>query len=259
MNGTLRQIFNHKTYILGLALCMFLFKPLWAENLEIEASGFLEWNQENKSYIAKGDAIATQGERTIQADEIIAFYESEENRDITRIQAAGSVKFSDVSGSGYSDRLHYEMNTQTVTLNGNENYFESEEFIAQSSNQIQFNELNGILNLQDDAMISFSEARKIEAQRLEIALSDDGNVTTINAKGDVKLTEEAGRIAYSGSAFYEAENGNMTLSDSVEILDGNNQLRGDIAIINMETGYSKILAGSENKRVTGKLILGTSN
>ena len=44
-----------------------------------------------------------------------------------------------------------------------------------------------------------------------------------------------------------------------EILDGNNQLRGDKAIINMETGYSKILAGNENKRVTGKLILGTSN
>ncbi len=259
MNATLRQIFKHKTYLVGLALCMFMLKPLLAENLEIEASGFLEWNQENKSYIAKGDAIATQGGRTIEADEIIAFYASEENRDITRIQAAGSVKFSDVLGSGYSDRLHYEMNTQTVTLNGNENYFESEEFTAQSSNQIQFNELDGILNLQDDAMISISEARKIEAQRLEIQLSDDGNVTTINAEGDVKLTEKAGRIAYSGSAFYEAENGNMTLSDSVEILDGNNQLRGDKAIINVETGYSKILAGSENKRVTGKLILGTSN
>ncbi|NCF47585.1 MAG: hypothetical protein GWP24_08465 [Alphaproteobacteria bacterium] len=259
MNATLRQIFKHKTYVVGLALCMFMLKPLLAENLEIEASGFLEWNQENKSYIAKGDAIATQGGRTIDADEIIAFYASEENRDITRIQAAGSVQFSDVLGSGYSDRLHYEMNTQTVTLNGNENYFESEEFTAQSSNQIQFNELDGILNLQDDAMISISEARKIEAQRLEIELSDEGNVTTINAEGDVKLTEKAGRIAYSGSAFYEAENGNMTLSDSVEILDGNNQLRGDKAIINVETGYSKILAGSENKRVTGKLILGTSN
>ncbi len=259
MNGTLRQIFNHKTYILGLGLFMFLVKALWAENLEIEASDFLEWNQENKSYIAKGDAIATQGERTIKADKIIAFYESEENRDITRIQAVGSVKFSDVSGSGYSDRLYYEMNTQTVILNGNENYFESEEFIAQSSNQIQFNEINGILNLQDNAMISISQAKKIEAQRLEIELSDDGKLTTINAEGDVKLTEEAGRIAYSSSAFYEAKNGNMTLSDSVEILDGKNQLRGDKAIINMETGYSKILAGSENERVTGKLILGTSN
>ena len=259
MHRTLGQIFNHKTYILGLGLCMFLVKALWAENLEIEASDFLEWNQENKSYIAKGDAIVTQGEHTIKADKIIAFYESEENRDITRIQAAGSVKFSNVSGYGYSDSLIYEMNTQTVTLNGNENYFESEEFIAQSSNQIQFNEINGILNLQDDAMISISQAKKIEAQWLEIELSDDGKLTTINAEGDVKLTEEAGRIAYSSSAFYEAKNGNMTLSDSVEILDGNNQLRGDKAIINMETGYSKILAGSENERVTGKLILGTSN
>ena len=51
----------------------------------------------------------------------------------------------------------------------------------------------------------------------------------------------------------------MTLSDTVEIFDGNNELRGDKAIINMQTGYSKILAGGEKKRVTGKLIFGTSN
>ena len=259
MNVILRQIFKHKKHILGFALCTLLLKPLLAENLEIEASGFLEWNQENKSYIAKGDATATQGERTIQANEIIAFYESEENRVITKIQGTGAVKFNDVSGFGYSERLNYETDTQTVTLTGNENYFESEEFIAKSSDQIQFSELNGLLLIQQEAAISISGSGKIEAQRIEVKLTDDGDVNTINAEGDVKLTEEAGRVAFSSYAFYEAESGNMTLSNSVEILDGNNQLRGDKAIINMETGYSKILAGNENKRVTGKLILGTSN
>ncbi len=259
MNVTSRQILKYKIYILGLALSIFLFKPLLAENLEIEASGFLEWNQENKSYNAMGDATATQGRRTINADKIIAFYESEENRNITRIEATGSVKFNDVSGSGFSDRLIYEMNTQTFTLTGNENYFESEELIAKSSHQIQFDELNGLLLLQKDAMISISEARKIEAQMLKIELTDDGDINTINAEGDVKLTEEAGRVAFSSSAFYQVESGNVTLSDSVVILGDKNQLRGDKAIINMETGYSKILAGNENKRVTGKLILGASN
>ena len=259
MNVILRQIFKHKTHILGLALFIFLIKPLLAENLEIEASGFLEWNQENKSYNAMGDATATQGKRAIEASEIIAFYESEENRDITRIEATGSVNFNDDSGFGYSDRLIYKMDTQTVTLIGKENYFETKGFIAKSSKKIQFNELNGLLLLQQDAMISMSETRKIEAQMLEIKLTKEGDINTINAEGDVKLTEEAGRVAFSNSAFYEAQNGNMTLSDSVEILDNKNELRGDKAIINMETGYSKILSGSENKRVTGKLILGTSN
>ncbi len=259
MNVTLGQIFKHKTPILGLALFILLIKPLLAENLEIEASGFLEWNQENKSYNAIGDATATQGRRAIKADEIIAFYQSEENRDIIIIEATGSVKFNDDSGSGYSERLIYEMNTQTVTLMGSENYFETKEFIAKSSKKIQFSELNGLLLLQQDAVISISESRKIEAQMLKIELTKDGDINTINAEGDVKLTEEAGRVAFSNSAFYEAQNGNITLSDSVEILDDKNQLRGDKAIINMETGYSKILSGSENKRVTGKLILGTSN
>ena len=259
MNVTFRQIFKQKTYILGLAISMFLFKSLFAENLEIEASGFLEWNQENKSYNAMGDATATQGKRTINAGKIIAFYESEENRDITRIEATGSVNFNDVSGSGYSDKLIYEMKDQIVTLMGSENYFETEEFIAKSSNKIQFNELNGLLLLQQNAMISISEARKIEAEMLEIKLTDNGDINTIDAEGNVKLTEEAGKVAFSRSAFYDADSGNITLSDSVEILGNNNELRGDKAVINIETGYSKILAGSKNKRVTGKLVLGTSN
>ena len=139
------------------------------------------------------------------------------------------------------------------------NYFETEKFFAKSSDLIQFNEINGLLLLQQDAMISISKARKIEAQQLEVELTEDGDVNTIDANGNVKLTEEVGRIAFSSSAFYDAESGNMTLSDTVEIFDGNNELRGDKAIINMQTGYSKILAGGEKKRVTGKLIFGTSN
>ena len=255
----LKRVVEHKLYFLVGLLCLFLVKPALTENFEIEASGFLEWNQEIKSYIASGDAIAVQGKRIIKADEIIAFYESEESRDITRIEATGSVDFRDSSSFGYSDKLIYEMSTRTVTLTGSKNFFKSEMFTAKSSNQILFDEMKGILLLQEEAHVLISEGRKMEAQRLEIKLADGGDVKTINAKGDVKLTEEAGRIAYSNAAFYTAETGEMTLLESVKILDGSNQLLGDKAIINMNSGYSKILADGENKRVTGKLVLGTSN
>ena len=96
---------KYKTYNFGIILCWFLFfKSSLAENLEIVASGFLEWNQENNSYIADGNAIAPQGTRSIKADKITAFYESEENRDIVRIEAEGAVKFADTGNSGYSQR-----------------------------------------------------------------------------------------------------------------------------------------------------------
>ena len=83
---------KYKTFNFGIILCLFLIsKSSLAENLEIVASGFLEWNQENNSYIADGNAIASQGTRSIIADKITAFYESEENRDIVRIEAKGGV------------------------------------------------------------------------------------------------------------------------------------------------------------------------
>jgi len=90
-------------------------------------------------------------------------------------------------------------------------------------------------------------------------LDDDGQVSIINANNNVKLAEDNGRIAYSDSAIYNAVSGTTDLEGSVEIYDGQNLLRGDKANINMVTGYSKIIAEGANQRVSGKLILGTSN
>ena len=90
-------------------------------------------------------------------------------------------------------------------------------------------------------------------------LTENGEVSIIKAVTTVKLTENSGRIALANEAFYDAESGEMNLIESVQIIDGKNQLQGDKAIINIETGYSKIFAGEKNNRVSGKLILGTSN
>ena len=259
LNFKIKHANRHKFYILGIVLCLFSLNSAVAENIEIEASGFLEWNQEGKSYKAVGNAVASQGARSIKADEIIAFYESEEDQDIVRIEAAGNVNFADNDNSGYSEKLIYEMNTQNISLAGNNSSFKSIKFTAEASNIIQFNEANGELFLQKDAVISIGGNRSIEAQQIEILLTDTGEVRTIKAFNAVKLVEESGRIALSNEAFYEAETGDMKLVDSVQIIDGKNHLKGDNAIINVKTGYSKIFGGETSNRVSGKLILGTSN
>ena len=254
----LKNAKKYKLFFSGIVLCLFSLNSAVAENIEIEASGFLEWNQEDKSYKAIGNAVASQGARSIKADEIIAFYESEEDRDIIRIEAAGNVNFADSNNSGYSEKLIYEMDTQNVSLAGNKSQFKSIKFTAKASKIIQFNQENGKLLLKKDAVISIGGNRSIEAQQIEILLTDTGEVRTIKASEVVKLVEESGRIALSNEAFYEAASGNMKLKDSVQIIDGENHLKGDNAIINLETGYSKIFAGKKTNRVSGKLILGTS-
>ena len=259
MKSMVNHAIKNNLFVLGIFLCLLFPTYALAENLEIEASGFLEWNQENKFYKAFGDAVASQGARSIQADDIIAYYESEENRDIIRIEATGNVNFTDNTNSGRSEKLTYEMSSQNVSLAGNKSYFKSEKFKAEASKIIQFNEKNGELLLQKDAMILITGDRKIEAQQIEILLSDSGDVSTIKAFKAVKLTEETGRVALANQAFYEAATGDMNLIDSVRIIDGKNQLEGEKALINVKTGYSKIFAGEKSDRVSGKLILGASN
>ena len=249
---------KYKSYILGVVLCFFSLNSVEAENLEIEASSFLEWNQEDKSYKASGNATASQGSRSINADEITAYYESEENRNITRIEATGEVNFTDNTHSGHSETLMYEMESQNVLLSGRNSHFKSDKFTAEASTLIQFNEATGELLLQKDAAISISGSRKIEAEQIEILLTDSGEIRTMEASNSVKFTEESGRVASAAQAFYEDESGDMILVESVEIIDGNNFLQGDKAIINVKTGYSKIFAGDKSNRVLGKLILGAS-
>ena len=131
---------KYKTYNFGIILCLFLFfKSSLAENLEIEASGFLEWNQENNSYIADGNAVASQGTRSIKADKITAFYKSEENRDIVRIEAEGAVKFADTDNSGYSETLTYKMDSRVFILSGNKNQFRKNLLLK---HLIEFNMMN---------------------------------------------------------------------------------------------------------------------
>ncbi len=250
---------RNKLFTLFTVICILSFNSALGEDLQIEASGFLEWNQEDKSYKAFGNAAASQGTRSLKADEIIAYYDSEENRDIIRIEAAGDVNFTDNTNFGHSEKLTYEMDSQNVTLTGDKSHFKSDKFVAEASNVIQFNEKEGELLLQKDAMILITGDRKIEAQKIEILLSDSGDVSKITAFKAVKLTEETGRVAMANQAFYEAESGDMNLIDSVRIIDGKNQLQGEKALINIKTGYSKIFAGEKSERVSGKLVLGTSN
>ena len=153
MNSGVKYVKKLKKYILGIFLCSFSLNIALAENLEIEATGFLEWDQEGKSYKAIGNAIASQGIRSMKANEIMAFYESEENRDINKIEAEGDVSFTDSINSGYSEKLTYDMNTQIVSLSGDNSSFRSDQFVADAAKLIRFNETTGELLLQKDAMI----------------------------------------------------------------------------------------------------------
>ena len=76
----------------------------------IDATEFLEWNQTDGTYIAKGDAHVKQGDTSIKADHIIASYQPDSaSRDLQRIIATGTVIYVNGANQTRGSKLDYDV------------------------------------------------------------------------------------------------------------------------------------------------------
>lgn len=85
------------TVILCAAVSVFVSGPAnanKAQALEIEADNSLEWDRNNKTFLAKGNAIASNGDARVYANSLIAHYTENEAGDIIikKIVAAGNAR-----------------------------------------------------------------------------------------------------------------------------------------------------------------------
>lgn len=105
------------------------------------------------------------------------------------------------------------------------------------------------------------EDRKIKADILTAHLRKDENeeskVYRVDAFGSVLITTPT-EIARGEKGVYFVDTGIATLTGAVKITRGDNQLNGEIAEINMNTGVSRILAGAgkggESKPVRALIV-----
>ena len=89
----------------------------------------MQWNDNNKIAYAIGNALATQGEKTISADKLIVYLE---NNEITLIEAEGNVIFTNKKEIATGETAKYDfiknniILENTVTLKKNDNIMKGE-------------------------------------------------------------------------------------------------------------------------------------
>lgn len=113
---------------IALAGCI-LTSPVFAQDvkvsddapIEISADNTLEWHRDNQSYIAKGNAVAIQGDKIIKADTLTAHYAPSKTGDteITKMVAVGHVEIKTSTDTAFGDHGEYDVLTEIVTLTGN--------------------------------------------------------------------------------------------------------------------------------------------
>jgi lipopolysaccharide export system protein LptA len=195
--------------------------------LEITADSALEWNQAAKTYVARGAAMAKQGDMSVKADTLTATYAGVNNStsDITQLVADGHVTLSSATDIATGDKAVYDLSTGQATLTG------TRPKIIQ----------NGKNSLEADQIIVWTK---------------DTIFNHAEAIGNVVITSGT-QTATGDKATFSAATSIAELVGHVKIKQGENWLEGDKAEMNTKTHISTMTSKNGTGRVKGVFYSGS--
>lgn len=195
--------------------------------LEITADNALEWDQSAKTYVARGNAVATRGEMSVKADTLTASYAGVNNStsDITQLIADGHVTLSSATDTATGDKAVYDLITGQATLTG-----VRPKIVQDGKNTLEADQI--------------------------IVWTKDNLFDRAEATGNVVITSGT-QIATGDKATYIAATSIAALIGHVKIKQGENWLEGDKAEMNTKTRISKMTKENGAGRVKGVFYSGS--
>lgn len=217
--------------------------------IEVYAYEGIEWDQNGETYIARGNARAIQGDVTIYGSVLTARYRkgADGGSEIWRLDAEGKVRIESPRGIVYGDKAIYDMDTAILVVTGKNLKLVTTKETVTARDSLEYWQLKDMFVARGNAL-AVLEDRKIKADILTAHLRKDENeeskVYRVDAFGSVLITTPTD-IARGEKGVYFTDTGIATLTGAVKITRGDNQLNGEIAEVNMNTGVSRILAGAK--------------
>ena len=217
--------------------------------IEVYAYEGIEWDQNSETYIARGNARAIQGDVTVYGSVLTARYRkgADGGSEIWRLDAEGKVRIVSPKGTVYGQKAIYDMDTTILVVTGNNLKLVTEKETVTARDSLEYWQEKDMFVARGDALAVLQE-RKIKADILTAHLRKDENeesqVYRVDAFGSVLITTPTD-IARGEKGVYFVDTGIATLTGAVKITRGDNQLNGEIAEVNMNSGVSRILAGAK--------------
>lgn len=223
----------------------------------VEAEDGIEWRREERQYIARGNARATRGELTLDADTLTALYRDRANAsgtEIYRIIGDGSVVITSPERTARGERVVYDIDQAVAVLTGNGLRMVSAEETITARDSLEYWQGLDLAVARGAASATRGE-RTIEADVLTARFTETGSgeraLTRMEAIGTVVITTPQ-EVVRGNEGVYDVPNEIATLRGDVRITRGDNQLNGEVARVNLKTGVSRLLsAGAGKARVQG--------
>jgi lipopolysaccharide export system protein LptA len=246
--------------------------------LEIYADQGLELSQDARTVIARVNASATRGHVTLKGDVLIAHYREKTETppdsasltnaktpakpkaapvpaadgstktdtaggsEVWRVESQDHVTISTPTQTAYGDRADYNIDDAVVVLTGKDLRLVTPKDVVTARDSLEYWESRQQAVARGDAVAVHLEKR-IQADTLVADFAEDKDkkmaINRVHGYDHVILT--APREVVTGDrADYNVESGIVAVTGSVKITRDDNQLDGRYALVNLNTGVSKI-------------------
>jgi lipopolysaccharide export system protein LptA len=255
-----------------------------AEPIEIVARDGIEWNRAAQQYIARGDARASQAGTTVEANVLTAYYRegASSRTEIYRYQADGNVRIYTPTHRAVGDRAIFDIDTGVLVLTGKGLKLTTPGEVVTARDALEYWDRRHIAVARGDALVLTQDGRRMKGDLLTAHFAPNdarGGATgqparsapmpvptgqgtgsqrlqRVEAFGDVHISGET-EIAVGDRGVYNAQTGIAVLAGNVKITRGQNQLNGDYAEVNTNTGISRLLSQPDqagDNRVRGLFV-----
>jgi lipopolysaccharide export system protein LptA len=227
--------------------------------MEVFADEGIEWEQDRKVFTARGNARAVRGEVEVTADLLRAYYREKPGggSDIWRLDAEGNVKVSSPGETAFGDAAIYDIDNAILVLTGRKVRFVTAEDEITADRQLEYWEAKQMAVARGNAY-AVRGKKKLRADVLSAHFRKNKSGRTkiyrVDAFDNVYIVSEKDTIT-ADRGVYNVESGIATLTGSVKLSRDGNQLNGCSAVVNLNTGISKLKscasAGTGTSRVQG--------
>jgi lipopolysaccharide export system protein LptA len=250
--------------------------------VNIEAENGIEWQQNNKVYIARGNAKAIRGDDSVVADTLYAYYRQAQqpapnagspqlrgnassgqqspfdngSTQIYRIEAEGHVVFGTPTQTAYGDRAVYDVDQAMLVVTGKDLKIITQQDVVTARDSFEWYDQKQIGVARGDATATRQgpEHKSIRGDVLTAEVTKPPNqpskISKVDAQGHVIVVSED-QIARGDSGVYNLETGIATLSGHVTLTRGENELRGQYAVVDTNTNIARLLAAPPTAQLTG--------
>ena len=243
----------NKNIILYLLILINFKFALANQNLnqfKVEADNSIEYFEKQKIYVASGNAKASKGKFSINAQKITAFMSKTKSSSLTHIEANGDVIIINNNTIAKSGNAQYDFKKKFIILKGNNQSVVSKKFRLLSKKFISFNDIDKIAKSEGDVKLFLSGPISISSKKINAKFDKTNNILiSAYAQGKVKIETKSETIT-SNSAKYDNKSNVISLNGNVIIKRDTSVLTGEKGYMNLKTRKSKI-ESSKSNRVKG--------